>query len=360
MLPPEIELSDIKDIQRVSQKAVLRQGVPELDFQGYHGLFRRTIDKPQQICQGYLIIFEKHVEFRSESQTFKWHVSDFSCVTTNGHYFEFKIDHQPFYQIRFLNESPLKYEIIFRKWLAQFYQNSGKADIIEFQPKLIFSPPGRSEKRLDFSVNHYEKGYISEKIIMAIIKILVRTSLRFLIKVRVFSKENWKTVKSGFTILNHQSGLDPFIVGAFLDRKIAFLTKSTAFNGWLPRLFLRWNMGVPTTRYQTDPPVIYLIRRLLKSGIKIGIFPEGERTWSGKMHPFKMSVIKLLMASREAITPVILKDAFRFWPRWGKLPRRAEIKIKIGAPFCLIPEMYPVAEQQKFLEEYFRTYLNES
>jgi len=360
-LPEEIELDNTHSIQRISQKALLRQGIPDLNFHGYHGLFQRIIEKPQQICGGYLVIYEEYAEFRSESLTFKWPANEFSCVTTNGHYFEFKIEHQPFFQIHFLNESPLKYEIIFRKWISQFYQKAGKDYIIEFQPRLIFAPPRQSQQKLDFSVNHNsEKGYIFEKVVMVTVKILVRTFLSFLIRVKVLSKENWNIVKSGFTILNHQSGLDPFIVGAFLDRKIAFLTKNTAFNSWLPRLFLRWNMGVPTTRYQTDPPVIYLIRRLLKRGIKIGIFPEGERTWGGRMHPFKASVVKLLMASREAITPIILKNAFDFWPRWAKLPRRAELQILVGAPFCLIPEIYPVAEQQKFLEEYFRTYLNEN
>lgn len=359
-LPPEIGLDGTADIQRISQGAVLRQGVSEFNFYGYHGLFKRAIEKPQRICEGYMVIYEEYAEFISESETFKWFAKDFSCVTTNGHYFEFKIVHQPFFQIRFLNESPLKYEIIFRKWLRQFYRNLGKKNIVEFQPRLIFSPPGKSRQVLDFSAAHYEKGYLFEKFVMVIIKILVNTIFRFFIRVKVLSKENWKTMNGGFAILNHQSGLDPFIVGAFLDRKIAFLTKNTAFNNWMPRLFLRWNMGVPTTRYQPDPPVIYLIRRLLKRGIKIGIFPEGERTWGGKMHPFKLGVIRLLMASREEITPVILKNAFEFWPRWAKLPRRAEVQILVGAPFCLIPKMYPVAEQQKFLEEYFRTYLNES
>jgi hypothetical protein len=91
----------------------------------------------------------------------------------------------------------------------------------------------------------------------------------------------------------------------------------------------------------------------------VGIFPEGERCWDGRMQAFKLSVIKLLMASRETINIMVLQNAFRFWPRWSKLPRRAKVKMDIHAPFCLIPDLYPVDEQRRFLENIFRTALGE-
>lgn len=356
----DFDLENQKGILRVSQRALLRQGINRLNFEGYHSLYKRIIEKPVEISQGFLVIFEDRIEFISELKRMKWSAEEFSCVTTNGHYFVFKIRHQPFYQIKFLHESPLKYEIIFRKWLDSFYLNSRKKKIIEYQPRLIFSPPQQSEPLLDFSSNQLtEKNYVLEKICITIVEFMVRIILGFWIKVKIFSRENWETVKHGFTILNHQSALDPFIVGAFLDRKIAFLTKSTSFTHWLPRLFLKWLMGIPTTRYETDPQVIYFIRKLISRKIRIGIFPEGERSWGGEMNSFKLSLVKLLMASREAITPIVLQNTFHFWPRWSKLPRKTEVEITVGAPFCLIPEIYSVDEQRTFLEEYFKTQLKE-
>ena len=354
------KLNSINDALRISKEAELRQGNQLINFIGYHKLYQRKIEKPVIIGEGYLAIFKDYVEFISEIKRWKWPVNQFSCVTTNGYYFEFKIKHKPFYQIKFLHESPLKYEIIFRNWLKQFYHNSDEKRIVEFQPRIIFSSPQQFEKPLNFSSHqHSEQNYFFEKISINVIQFIIRTLLRFWLKVRIISRENWETVRNGFTLLNHQSALDPFIVGAFLDRKIAFLTKDTSFTHWLPRFFLKWLMGIPTTRYQTDPEVIYFIRKLLNRGINIGIFPEGERTWSGKLHSFKLSLVKLLMASREAITPIILHNAFYFWPRWAKFPHKKEVQIVIEAPFCLIPEIYTVEEQQKFLEEYYKIRLNE-
>lgn len=357
---PEIFLEDKKGILRISQKALLRQGIQKLSFHGYHHLYERAIERPADIGEGFLIIFENHIEFILELEKMSWSIEEFSCVTTNGHYFVFKIRHQPFYQIKFIHESPLKYEIILRKWLDSFYQNSTQKKIIEYQPRLIFDPPHQSELLLDFSSNQpKERNHIFEKIYITIVELIVRIILRFWVKVKIFSKENWQIVKHGFAILNHQSALDPFIVGAFLDRKIAFLTKSTSFAHRIPRFFLKWLMGVPTTRYETDPQVIYFIRKLISNGIRVGIFPEGERSWGGRMNSFKLSVVKLLMASREAITPIVLQNAFHFWPRWTNLPHRTEVQITVGAPFCLIPEIYSVDEQRTFLEEYFKTQLKE-
>lgn len=357
--PSEIKIENLSGAIRVSQKAILRQGNSRFEFTGYHRIFKRIIEMPRPIREGHLVIRRDRVEFMSGSEKLVWNAADLTLVTTNGHYFEFKSKHQPFYQIRFLMESQLKYEIIFRKWLREFYRNAGANEVVEFQPRLMLLPPRKSAQLWDFPSVHVERNYFLEKILLSIVKFTVGMAFRLWIKVRIFSKENWDTVKTGYAILNHQSALDPFIVGAYLDRKIAFLTKSSSFTHRLPRFFLRWLMGVPTTRYQTDPEVIYSIRRLLARGIRIGVFAEGERTWGGRMQPFKMSLVKLLMASREAITPIILKNAFHFLPRWAKFPRRTEVHIRVGAPFCLIPEIYSVDEQRKFLEEYFKIHLEE-
>ena len=182
---------------------------------------------------------------------------------------------------------------------------------------------------------------------------LIKQFLRLLISVEIHGKENWQREGKGVVLLNHQSVLDPFIFGAFLDYRVAFLTKSTSFTHWLPRVFLRWARGLPTTRYQADPQIIPVMKTFLSRGMKVGIFPEGERCWDGEMQSFKLSLVKILMASREALSIVVLENVFRLWPRWAKFPKRAHIKINIQAPFCLIPNLYSVDEQRRFLESFY-------
>jgi 1-acyl-sn-glycerol-3-phosphate acyltransferase len=345
-------------VLRISKNAVLRQGKVRLHFKGYHGFFARFIEKPVKLDSGRLIFLEDRVEFIGSGRKFIWKAEAFTCVTTNGHYFEFKLKRQLFFQIHFLQESALKYEIIFRKWLDKYY---GKEQIVEYQPKLRVNTSQKSPVRWNIPISpKVEKPFSLENVMIGDISNLLKWLMRFIISLGITGKENWHRDNRGFVLVNHQSALDPFIIGAYWDRRIAFLTKSTSFAHWFPRIFLRWVMGLPTTRYQTDPTIIPAIKSLLKQGIKIGIFPEGERCWDGRMQAFKLSVIKLLMASRETIYIIVLKNAFRFWPRWSKLPHRAKIKMVIHPPFCLIPDLYPVDEQRRFLENIFRTELGEN
>ncbi|MEJ2637026.1 MAG: lysophospholipid acyltransferase family protein [Calditrichia bacterium] len=154
-------------------------------------------------------------------------------------------------------------------------------------------------------------------------------------------------------LLNHQSVFDPFIVLAFLDQRIAFLTKSTSFAHLIVRLALWLGRGIPTTRYQTDPRVIRHMRTFLERGIPLGIFPEGERTWNGELGEFKYSVVRLLVKFRIPVVPIIIFNSFSLMPRWAGFPRRQQIELTVAAPFCLVPKIFPCSELKLFLESRF-------
>jgi len=282
-------------LMRISKNALLRQGSGLIRFKGYHRLFRRKIEKPARLGTGRLLILKDQVVFETPFKKYSWPPESFTCVTTNGHYFEFKVKHQSFFQIHFLEECALKYEIIIRKWLDAYYQPER---IVEYQPRLRLTVPQKSKSAWHIpNVEKSEKPIFGEKPIMGGISKMLKWLLRLLISVEIHGKENWQREGRSIVLLNHQSVLDPFIFGAFLDYRVAFLTKSTSFTHWLPGVFLRWAMGLPTTRYQTDPQIIPMMKTFLSRGIKVGIFPEGERCWDGEMQSFKLSLVKILMAS---------------------------------------------------------------
>jgi len=76
---------------RISYNSVLRQGIKTFHFRGYHHIFSQNLECPVQIQTGHLILCEDHVEFITKTGKIKWLLRDFTCITTNGHYFEFKI-----------------------------------------------------------------------------------------------------------------------------------------------------------------------------------------------------------------------------------------------------------------------------
>ncbi len=345
---------------RQSGPAMLRRGDSQLPFSGYHRIFQMILALPRPVLKGHLAIFPDHIEFRRPTQKFRWELQTFCCVTTNGHRFEFRTRGEDYYQIEFEAESELKYEIIFRKWLQDGYRRLGRESIAEFQPQIRTQPSRLPERTWALQpARRKEPRYVLERTIMGGFAGLVRVLLLPFVKVTIEGRDTWSGFERGIVIANHQSAADGFILGAHLDHHVAWLTKSTSFGSWFPRNFLKWTLSIPTTRYRTDVAVIRFVRNMLKKGIRVGIFPEGERCWDGQIKPFRRGTVKLLIAAGQPIYPVIFKGAFEFWPRWASAPKTSHIRITICPPFSLLPNGGTIEEQCCFLEDFFREILSD-
>lgn len=341
------------DALRVSDVATLRQGITAVAIRGYRGWFNRTILAPEKIAEGHLIFEDDALRFISPEKQWHFPATEITAITTDSHYLEFKRRGEPFFHIHFHNESALKYEILLRKWLQQNYSQLNLGDICEFQPHIRTTLPKPGKRIWQISPGDPPPESAGEKIGKKLIAALLRLLLRPLIRIRFEGLENWQPNMPGFVLVNHQSALDPFIVTAFLNYRVAFLTKASAFTHTTQRKFLQWVMGIPTTRYQHDPAVIRDIKTMLQHGVKVGVFPEAERCWNGKLQPFKYGLVKTIMASQTPVFCIQLENVFDFWPRWSSLPRRAKVVFRIHPPFCLLPEITGVDEQRQFLESIF-------
>ncbi|NOX37825.1 MAG: 1-acyl-sn-glycerol-3-phosphate acyltransferase [Calditrichaeota bacterium] len=343
---------------RVSGPVTLYSGDVQFFFRGYRNWFRRWLVRYRSRAKGRLVIYEDRLCFWGANQCLDWPAENVTCITTDGHYLELKIRGEPVYHLDFQKESPLKYELILQKWLRGWYHRMGK-QVVEFQPRVITTLPRKSANfRSPDPIQTRPDFPWTDRFLKSLARRVLRGVLRFWIRVQVRGAVDLLRSGKGFVIANHQSIMDPFIIGAFLDYQIAFLTKSTSFGSAIPRAFLRWAMGIPTTRYQRDPVVIRQIHRLLSRGVRVGIFPEGERCWGGGLQPFKWSVVKLLMQSRQPIYPVIIHGAYQFWPRWASWPSRASVVLEVNPPFCLLPDR-SLEEQQQFLVSYFQERLTQ-
>ena len=88
-------------------------------------------------------------------------------------------------------------------------------------------------------------------------------------------------------VLSHQSHLDSLLLHTFCPRLMFTLAKSsvfrTRFMAWLaPRVG-----AIPTRRYQIDPQAVRVALRLIERGEGVGVFPEGERSWDGRLQPLR-------------------------------------------------------------------------
>jgi len=98
----------------------------------------------------------------------------------------------------------------------------------------------------------------------------------------------------------------------------------------------------------------------LQFGQAVVVFPEGERTYDGKMQPLKPGIQLLIKRTQAPIIPVGIAGAFDALPRWRSLPTpaplfwpgcRARIAVSIGAP--LEARRYAQMSRQELLAELF-------
>lgn len=68
----------------------------------------------------------------------------------------------------------------------------------------------------------------------------------------------------------------------------------------------------------------------LQKGLNMFFFPEGTRSEiAGTMRPFKIGAFKLANDTNVAILPIVLSGTGKLWPKRGKLPQHAAIKIRV-------------------------------
>jgi 1-acyl-sn-glycerol-3-phosphate acyltransferase len=147
---------------------------------------------------------------------------------------------------------------------------------------------------------------------------------------RTEGRENMPRQGPALLIANHQSYLDPVLVGLASRRHLCFLARKTLFhNPLFARLIYRLN-AVPIDQEGVGKEGIRTIENQLRRGQAVVVFPEGERTADGQVHPLKPGIHLLIRRTKAPIVPVGIAGAFEAWPRWRRFPIPAPLFLPAG------------------------------
>jgi 1-acyl-sn-glycerol-3-phosphate acyltransferase len=164
--------------------------------------------------------------------------------------------------------------------------------------------------------------------------------LLFTVRLRYRSRgsERIPAAGGGLVLVNHQSSLDPLLVGLPLSRPVSYVARDTLFNlpvvGWL----LRRTYVMPIDRDAASSSVIRHAVARMHHGFLVGIFPEGTRTHDGSLGEFKPGFIALVRRGGVPVYPVGIAGALDAMPRGVLFPRRARVAVVFGEP--ITPEQY--------------------
>jgi 1-acyl-sn-glycerol-3-phosphate acyltransferase len=142
-------------------------------------------------------------------------------------------------------------------------------------------------------------------------------------------------------ISNHQSFLDPILVGLAVRRHAVFLARQSLFRHRPLAWLMRSLHAVPVKLEGFAREGLQAILEQLRAGRVVGIFPEGERTQNGQMSPFRPGILLLMKRLEIPIVPIGIAGAFDAWPRWQPYPtpaplflpaKKGTIAVSVGPP----------------------------
>lgn len=133
-------------------------------------------------------------------------------------------------------------------------------------------------------------------------------------------------------ISNHQSYLDPVLLGVNLPRPLSYLAKSELFvNPFLSRLITSLR-AFPVRQGKGDKAAIEETIRRLREGHMLNIFPEGTRTEDGQIAPIQRGAALVVRRANVPIVPAVIHGSWESWPYTQKMFRPHPIKVLYGKP----------------------------
>jgi len=174
--------------------------------------------------------------------------------------------------------------------------------------------------------------FISDNKMDIFLKIAFRILIKLLfVKVRVEGIEKLDKQANYVFIPNHQSFFDGFTLHAFLPNHLRGIEIDFHFNWFIYGKFLKIAGNIPINPNSIKDSLISIKKaaEIMKMGKSYVIFPEGERSQTGKIGEFKRLPFMLAQEANAPIVPVALIGFQELMPAgtWRIKPRTVIIRI---------------------------------
>ena len=167
---------------------------------------------------------------------------------------------------------------------------------------------------------------------------------------RVVGRENLITEGPVLIASNHQSFLDPPLVGNLYRTEMVFLARKTLFVGYFKWLYPRLN-AIPVDQDRPDMTSLKTIIRKLREGHRVLVFPEGARTLDGNIGEAAPGIGLIAVKSGAPIQPIRISGAREALPRGSGRIRFARITVSVGAPIRLSEQELAAAHGKEGYEK---------
>lgn len=151
-------------------------------------------------------------------------------------------------------------------------------------------------------------------------------------------------IKGGCIILcNHVTTLDPFMVGAMVKGANYFMASMDLFQHKFVGKLIKWLVNpIPKQKSKSsDLAAVKTCMKVARENGNVVIFPEGNRTLTGKLGHVEPSIVKLVKALKKPLVILNIEGGFGTDPRWSNKIRKGKMRLSIKSvtPYEEIKDM---------------------
>ena len=154
----------------------------------------------------------------------------------------------------------------------------------------------------------------------------------------VHGAENVHATGGALIVSNHQSLLDPVLLGVGLDRPLSYIAKSELFEITPALTWLFRELGGFPIRQGREGGDIAAVRECierLREGHILNLYPEGARTEDGEIARLEKGVVLIGRRAQVPVVPAVIVGAYDAWPIHRSYPRPWPVRIQFGTPMLL-------------------------
>lgn len=167
------------------------------------------------------------------------------------------------------------------------------------------------------------------KIVTAIIRPIfkIHFKVKYNLSVKVFKNIDYPAL----ILSNHVTSLDPFIVGSYFKQPLYYMASVDLFQHFFLGKLIKFLVNpIPKAKSKkSDLTAIKSCIKVAKENGTICIFPEGNRTVTGKLGNVDKSIAKLAKSLKLPIILFNICGGYGTEPRWGKGVRKGKMHCEI-------------------------------
>jgi 1-acyl-sn-glycerol-3-phosphate acyltransferase len=158
------------------------------------------------------------------------------------------------------------------------------------------------------------------------------------ITLEVTGSEHLGRPRPAVFLLNHQSGIDPILACALLRGGFTAVAKRELRRNPVlgPAFALAGVVFVDRGGGARAIADLEPALEALRGGLSLAMAPEGTRSRSSALAPFKKGAFRLAMTAGVPIVPIVIHDARNVLPRGGRLMRPGRIRVDVLPPVATV------------------------